>query len=159
VFAGFGSTAEAHRRCSEYQGVAMPKTSLQQSALQEAIDQTVSAGNLTSQWPQNTIWLGGRWDASGGVKARGQWKWDDGTPISAHSAAAEKLVGVRTSSSHHQHAEPWMCMVIDGKWEDSQPMHKFGIMCEQEVAESAPSLLILGVPRALRTTMTTTQGL
>merc|ERR1712194_648169 len=137
----------------------MPKTSNQQSALQEAVDKTVNDGNLSSHWPRNTIWLGGHWDASDGGKASGQWKWDDGTPISAHSAAAEKLVGVRTSSSRHQHAEPWMCMVIDGKWEDSQPVHKFGIMCEQEVDESAPSLLILGVPRMLRSTITTTQSL
>merc|ERR1712046_262924 len=66
VFKGFGPAAEARKRCSAYNGVAMPKTLAQQRALRQAVINAVKGGKLAPQWPKNTICLGGHWVATPG---------------------------------------------------------------------------------------------
>lgn len=124
VFAGFGNASEARALCSARNGsrLAMPKTAAEHAAMQTALDSLKKANVLTQDWPNNTMWLGAHWDS--------KWLWDDGSMVGTHPSARKRLDHI-SSSSADEHAEPWLCMVLDGRWSDSLPNHPFGIMCEE----------------------------
>jgi len=128
VFAGFGTAFEARQKCRGYDGLPMPKTPGEQTALQAAVDAALTSGNLSRHWPSNTIWLGGQWNITDTA-----WKWDDGHAIAGGDPNSKhELPHIGASSESLQHAESWLCMVLTGTWEDSRPDHKFGILCRQQ---------------------------
>jgi len=130
VFAGFGSASKARELCGMYGGLPMPSTERDQRLLQDAVKTAAASGKLSHRWPQNTIWLGGQWHA-----ASGRWEWDDGVALSSNESASHHLATVASSSESKQHTEAWLCMVLDGTWQDSLPSHDFGIICKREDPE------------------------
>jgi len=122
-FVGFATPTQARHACGAKARLAMPKTSDQQKALREAMHAAVEAGNMTENWPRNTIWLGGAWNI-----ASGQWEWDDGAVASGLPWGPGQ-----PSGSDHQAQEPYMCMMVtSGNVDDSEPTYTFGVFCERE---------------------------
>merc|ERR1719323_729155 len=75
---------------------------------------------MSSTWPQNTIWLSGRW-----TPEMARWQWDDGTATGQLDWAEGE-----PSSFGDQEREPRLCMVADGRVRDTDPPYSFGVFCE-----------------------------
>jgi len=127
---------EARRACGQKRHLAMPKTAAAKNALMGSIRKAMSDGRMSRNWPNDTIWLGGRWTRFA------HWEWDDGTPAQELSWATGQ-----PSGQGSQEREPWLCMLSNGKVHDSSagtPPYAFGVMCEKKqtterASESASS--------------------
>jgi len=128
-FVGFAGPEEARRACGNIGRLAMPKTADQQRQLQKAIASALTDHDMSSTWPQNTIWIGASWNA-----ASKHWEWDDGTAI-----GEVRWASGQPSSSANQTHEPFLCMVADGHVHDSDPPYSFGVMCERGPSSSSLS--------------------
>lgn len=126
-FAGYHRADGAEGACGK-SAVAMPKTREERQALKDAIAHAIKAGDMEEAWPQNTIWLGGRWSSS-------MWAWNNGEPANRLDWAEGQ-----PSGDGHQEEEPYLCMVADGKVHDSgagSPPYVFGVMCQEPAGKPA----------------------
>lgn len=128
---------EARRVCGETRHLAMPKTEAAKHALLGSIREAMSDGRMSLKWPNDTIWLGGRWTRLS------RWEWDDGTPAHALSWAPGQ-----PSGQGSQEREPYLCMLANGKVHDSDagtPPYAFGVMCEKkQLTEHTPESAVSG---------------
>jgi len=167
IFVGYGNATEARQMCKKFKGLPMPKTVVEQNALQAAINASVVANNPSHAWPNTTVWIGGRWIEHEDKRKGGLWEWDDGTPVGLHLAASVNLARMVSSARlrNATHAnKPWMCSMLDGLWKDSEVNWSLGIFCEAkpklspikkpEVSTSGKSIALTTVRS--RTTTTTT---
>lgn len=165
TFLGFATAQEARSKCAQSgHHLAMPKTELEQSDLSDAVDKLFKSGEMSGKWPNNTLWLGGRWNS-----ATNRWEWDDSTEIT-HAPWAPG----QPSAAQQQEKEPWLCMQMQsgGKVHDSDAPWSFGVMCQQEAARAgkrvvlrkmrdskpAASRSMLGVPTSERHPVTWVKG-
>lgn len=130
TFHGFGLPEEARNSCRRGQRLARMANDVEEAGLRRAIDKAVDLHLLSSDWPKDTIWLGGHWDSR-----TGRWEWDDGTPVETLRWAKGQ-----PSARGHQQTEPYLCMLLDGVIHDTEPTFSFGIICE-DVAGEVPAPL------------------
>lgn len=128
-FVGFGTAYEARTLCSGdgYIGMPMTKTPLQKHELQEVMHSAVAKGQLGSDWPQNTIWLGAHWQEGHG-HSRGQWVWEDDTPVDK-KLVVENQLNAGTKA-------PFLCLLPGGAWHEALARYTFGVICEKKLAQS-----------------------
>jgi hypothetical protein len=128
-FVGFGSAYEARTLCSGdgYTGLPMPKTALEKHMLEEVMHSALATGELGSDWPKNTIWLGAQWHEGDGT-SRGRWMWDDHTPI-AEKAVVENQLNAGT-------AAPFLCLLPGGAWHEALARYTFGVICEKPISQN-----------------------
>jgi len=121
-YAGFSTPSQARDACGNRGRLAMPKTARQQNELHVAVKASVRIGNMSENWPRNTVWIAGQWNV-----ASGQWEWDDG------SVASTVPWGPGQPSAHQmQEMEPYMCMLTDGHAHDADDSFTFAVFCERE---------------------------
>lgn len=122
-FLGFASgPMEARRLCGQ-RTLPMPKTSAELTSLLAFIKQVIADGRMKQTWPQNTLWMGGHWSPR-----MQRWVWDD-----QESIAELDWAPGQPSSSGAQSREPWLCMLANGQFHDSDvgvPLYSFGVVCE-----------------------------
>merc|ERR1712203_1009839 len=82
VFQGFGTLAEACTICGSV-GLVMPRSVEEHRALKAFISTAIGEGKMSLTWPQDTVWLGGRWS-----KTTGHWEDQDGNGISSKTLAS-----------------------------------------------------------------------
>lgn len=123
-YVGFGTAYEARTLCNGdgYTGMPMPKTDLEKHELQEVMDNALAKGQLGSDWPQNTIWLGAQWEEGHG-DSKGRWVWDDKTPID-EQLVVENQLSAGTKA-------PFLCLLPGGAWHEALARYTFGVICEK----------------------------
>lgn len=135
-FLGFMGPQQAMTACGVGLRLAMPKNAVQMSELSQAVDAATKAGEMGAVWPQDTLWLGGRWDAAAQL-----WIWSDGSVVNETWLAESWAPGQPSSGpplpAAAQIREPWLCLVGGHEVHDSadgsdlqQPSYKFAVFCE-----------------------------
>jgi len=135
TFLGFSAAEEARSKCEQSgHHLAMPKTESEQSDLSASVSKLFESGEMSKKWPNNTLWLGGRWNS-----ASSRWEWDDGTEIT-HAAWAPG----QPSAAKQQEKEPWLCMQMQsgGRVHDSDAPWLFGVMCQQETTQTGKRVVL-----------------
>jgi len=126
TFAGMYLHEDAIRACGTGKRLVMPKTDADWEELAKAVEAAMADGRLSTSWPRNMVWLGGRWSTE-----RDRWEWYDGT-------VAEGLrwkKGQPSAPSGQQAEEPLLCARVAGgsiATLDS-PLRqriRFGVLCE-----------------------------
>jgi len=121
AFLGFYPGVEAQSACKGIGELPMPKTDNQQRVLVKALDAMQAAGKLTDEWPKDTIWLGGHYNPD-----RHAWMWNDGTVMPQSAWRGEKP----SAADANQMTEPWLCMTLSGKMQDTDPPYQYGLVCK-----------------------------